>query len=410
MRKKILIFSVAYPPFTGGAELAIKEITDRIGNGEFSARGGPAFDWDMITLRFDGCLPKFEKMGNVNVYRIGFTGNKPAMADLVKFPLALNKYLFPFIAYWKARKLHKKNKYDAIWAMMAAYAGFAALFFKIRHPKLPYLLTLQEGDPIEYIKKKVKFIYPLFARIFTKADFIQPISRYLAGWARDMGFKGEMEIVPNAVAIARFSQDYPEKELTALKDKLGKKTGDKYVITTSRLVLKNAVDDVIKSLRYLPDNVKFLVLGTGPDEETLKNLAREKEVDERVIWLGHIDHKDMPKYLKISDIFIRPSLSEGLGNSFLEAMAAKIPVIATQVGGIPDFLFDPEKNSDKEPTGLFCNVRDPKSIAEKIKIFLENRELTEKIKVNAKKLVEENYDWDLIANKMKNIFYKLCIF
>ncbi|MCG2695311.1 hypothetical protein L6261_04530, partial [Candidatus Parcubacteria bacterium] len=65
--KKILIFSTVYYPFVGGAEVAIKEITDRIGDIEF----------DMVTLRFDKNLPKFEKIGNVNVYRIGFVSNSP---------------------------------------------------------------------------------------------------------------------------------------------------------------------------------------------------------------------------------------------------------------------------------------------------------------------------------------------
>ena len=64
MPKKILIFSIAYHPFIGGAEMAIKEITDRIGD----------IDFDLITLRFDKNLSKFERIGNLNVYRIGFTG------------------------------------------------------------------------------------------------------------------------------------------------------------------------------------------------------------------------------------------------------------------------------------------------------------------------------------------------
>ena len=388
--KKILIFSTAYIPFVGGAELAIKEITDRIDDIHF----------DMVTLRFDGNLPKFERIGNVNVYRIGFTRKNPPMADLVKFPLRINKLFFPFLAFFKAVRLHKKNKYDAIWAMMAAYAGFASLFFKIMHPKAPYLLTLQEGDPIEYIKKKVRFVYPLFSRIFTKADFIHTISNYLANFARDMGYKGTLKVVPNAVDVKYFSQKHSEQEIEDLKKKLGKKSGDKYLITVSRLVLKNAIDDVIKSLRDLPENVKFLVLGDGPDLEKLQNLAKETGVEKRVMFSGQINNKEIPIYLEISDIFIRPSLTEGLGNSFLEAMAAGIPVIATSVGGIPDFLRDGE-------TGIFCKVRDPQSIAEKVKLLFENNELKEKIIKNAKEMVTKNYDWDLIAQKMKNIFNKL---
>lgn len=397
MANKILIFSITYLPFVGGAELAIKEETDRIKDVQF----------DMVTLRFDSSLPRYERIGNVNVYRIGFTLEKPTMADLVKFPLMINKLLFPFTACLKALSLHRETKYDAVWAMMAAYAGFAAMFFKLLKPKVSYLLTLQEGDPIDYILNKVKFVRPLFNRIFTKADHIQAISTYLGNWARSMGFKGVMDIIPNAVATAHFTQSYPESELAALESQLNKQLGDVFIITTSRLVLKNAADDVIKALPLLPANVKFLILGTGPDEAMLKSLAKELKVENRAIFYGHVDHKDMPKFLKVSDIFIRPSLSEGLGNSFLEAMAAEIPVIATPVGGIPDFLFDPEKNPDQEPTGLFCNVRDPESIAVKIKTYIEDNALRARIIKNAKAMVLSRYDWEIIARDMAGVFAKL---
>lgn len=401
MAKKILIFSlVYYPDVVGGAEVAIKEITDRVSPEDF--------EFDMVTLRFDSKLPKFEKIGNVNVYRVGFTADSPKIADLVRFPLNLNKYLFPFISFIKSSQLHRKRKYDAIWAMMANYAGFGAMFFKAFHPRVKYLLTLQEGDPIDYIKNRVRFVYPLFVRIFTKADFVQPLSKYLAGFARDMGYKGSMTIVPNAVNTAHFSKEFNKAELDELETKLGKKADDIYIITTSRLVLKNAADDVIKSLTYLPENYKFLILGIGPDMEMLKDLANTEGVSERVKFLGQVDHKEMPKYLKISEVFTRPSLSEGFGNSFIEAMAADIPVIATEAGGIPDFLFDPDKNPDKEPTGLFCNIRDPKDLARQIKRFMDDKDLRERIVKNAKRMVMSKYDWSMIAADMEVIFRKIC--
>lgn len=400
MKKKILIFSlVYYPDVVGGAEVAIKEITDRVSPRDV--------EFDMVTLRFDSNLPKFEKIGNVNVHRIGFTAKSPKIADLVKFPLNLNKYLFTFISCIKASQLHKERKYDSIWAMMANYAGFGAMFFKASHPSVKYLLTLQEGDPIDYIKRRVRFVYPLFVRIFTKADFVQPLSKYLAGFARDMGYKGPMKIVPNAVNTAHFSKEFGAGELNELKTKLGKKADDIYIITTSRLVLKNAADDVIKSLVFLPPNYKFLILGIGPDMDMLKELGKKEDVSERVKFLGQVDHKEMPKYLKVSDVFIRPSLSEGFGNSFIEAMAADIPVVATEAGGIPDFLFDPDINPDHEPTGLFCKIRDPKDIARQIKRFMEDTVLREKIIKNAKKMVMAKYDWSMIADDMENIFKEL---
>ncbi|MFA5359797.1 MAG: glycosyltransferase family 4 protein [Patescibacteria group bacterium] len=388
MAKKILIFSTAYLPLIGGAEIAIKEITDQISDIQF----------DMITLRFNSSLPKFERIGNINVYRIGFAKLNPGMDELVKFPLKFNKLFFPFSAYFKACRLHKKNHYDGIWAMMAAYAGFAAMFFKTCYKNVPYLLTLQEGDPIPEIKKKIRFLYPLFKRIFIQANIIQAISNYLANFAREMGYKGRLEVVPNGVNAEKFKIENLNKK--ELKNKFNINESDKILVTISRLVKKNAIDDIIKSLVYLPENIKFLILGDGPDKKFLENLVKELKLENRVILKGQISQDDLPKYLAVADIFIRPSLSEGQGIAFLEAMAAGVPVIATPVGGIVDFLRDKE-------TGLFCEVNNPKSIAEKAKILLENKDLVEKIKINAVKLVREYYDWHMIALKIKNIFLSL---
>lgn len=392
--KKILIFSlVYYPSHVGGAEVAIKEITDRINPKDI--------EFDMVCLRFDKNLPKVEKVGNVTVHRIGFAKNAPTMTDLRKFPLHFNKLWFQLAACWTAHKLNKKNNYNAVWAMMAHSTGVPAGLFKTFHPKTPYVLTLQEGDPIDYIKRKMLLLYPLFKRGFTKADIIQPISTFLEKWARDMGFKGVTQIVPNAVNTAHFSQEYSNEELEALKMELGKKEDDKYIITTSRLVHKNAVDDVIVALTYLPENIKFLILGIGPDEEKLKTLAKEKGVDKRVMFIGQVDHSVVPKYLKISDVFTRPSRSEGFGNSFIEAMAAGIPVVATPAGGIVDFLFDPEKTPDKKPTGFLAETNNPKDLAKQLERALTDENLLGDILPRAQKMAREKYDWNLIAHDME---------
>jgi len=379
--KKILIFSTAYFPFVGGAEVAVKEITDRLGK-EFSAQGGPVFGWDMITAQIDRKLPKEEKIGNVNVYRIGI--------GISWF----DKYYLAFCGHRLINKLHKKNNYDFIWSIMASYGGFAALNFKSKNKQVPFLLTLQEGDDPEYIKKRVGFMKNRFKKIFQSADYIQCISNFLASWAKEQGAECPIEVIPNGVDIEKFQDTNSKIQIPKLKEE------DKILITTSRLVKKNAISDVIRSLEYLSDNIKFLVLGIGDDLEKLKNLVKEINVEGRVFFLGKISHDELPKYLHISDVFIRPSLSEGLGNSFLEAMAAGLPVIGTEVGGIPDFLKDGE-------TGLFCEVSNPKSIAEKVELMLNNDELRKKIIENGKKIVEEKYGWEKLANDIKNIFNKL---
>ena len=393
--KRILIFATAYYPFVGGAEVAVKEITDRIPEAEF----------DLLTLRFDSVQPRQERIGNVNVYRLGWSRPAPSPADLLRWPLKPNKYLFPFLACAAALRLHKQKPYETAWAIMAAYAGFGALFFKLLKPQVRYVLTLQEGDPIPEILRKVGWLKPLFRAIFTKADAVQAISNYLGRWARDMGFAGEPRIVPNAVDYAFFSREIPQPDLDALKSSLGKRSGDIFLLTTSRLVRKNAASDVIRALPYLPENYFFLVLGDGPEETELRRLAETEGADKRVKFLGFIAKKDLPAYLKISDVFVRPSLSEGFGNSFVEAMAAGLPVVATPVGGIVDFLFDPAEGLDKA-TGKFCRPHDPESIAEAVRWFREHPEETRKITENARQMVREKYDWQIVAGEMGKILVK----
>ena len=111
--------------------------------------------------------------------------------------------------------------------------------------------------------------------------------------------------------------------------------------------------------------------------------------------------------MHIADIFIRPSRSEGMGNSFIEAMATGLPVIATQAGGIADFLFDPKKNPDRPATGWAVDKDSPEQIAAAAKQILQNPEQVKIITGNAYQLVKANYDWEKIAHDILNkIFYK----
>lgn len=398
--KRVLIFSLAYfPRFVGGAEVAIKEITDRISPADI--------EFHMVTLRFDSTLPKVEQVGNVLVHRIGFTATNPTMDDLKKFPLFLNKYLYQALAPLYALRLHAKYRYDGTWAMMAHAVGIAAAIFKLCAPRVKYVLTLQEGDPPEHIERLARPAWPLFRYAFTHADAVQVISTFLGKWAKHMGYQGKPILVPNAVNTKHFAQEYPAEELQALKEKLGKKKDDVFLITTSRLVYKNAIDDVIMALPGLPKKIKFLILGIGPDEKMLKDIAAREKVADRVQFLGQVGHEDLPKYLKISDMFIRPSRSEGMGNSFVEAFAAGIPVIATQEGGIADFLFDAKKNPDKPTTGWAVSRDCPKEIAAAVKDILAHPEQVQKVTTTAKALAFSDYDWDSIARAMREKVFSI---
>ncbi|MDD2935475.1 MAG: hypothetical protein PHX25_03305, partial [Candidatus Pacebacteria bacterium] len=83
-KKRILIFSTTYYPYVGGAEVAIKEITDRLGGD---------YEFDMVALKFDNALSDYEMVGNIGVYRLGFSKKNPTANDLMSFPLKINKFI-----------------------------------------------------------------------------------------------------------------------------------------------------------------------------------------------------------------------------------------------------------------------------------------------------------------------------
>jgi len=375
--KRVLIFSLAYYPHVGGAEVALKEITDRISDIEFH----------MVTLRFFPTDAPEEKIRNIFVHRVG------------KNSSYFQKIFFIPRAAAAAARLHRERHFDAFWAMMS-YMLFPIVLLHIFGTRTPYLLTLQEGDPWEHMFNRwfILPFRPLLRSGFEHASAVQTISTHLATWARRMGYQGETLIIPNGVDTTRFAN--VQHQVLNINDPV-------ILVTTSRLVHKNAIDDVIRALALLPDNIRFLIYGIGPNEVMLKALAKNFGIEHRVKFMGYVEHAELPALLGKCNIFIRPSRSEGMGNSFIEAMAAGLPVIATQEGGIADLLFDAKRNPDKETTGWAVDKDSPKQIAEAVKDILTHPEVVAKVKANALALVKEKYDWDLIAKQMRPLFIKL---
>lgn len=349
----------------GGAEVAVKEITDRLVDFEFT----------LITARLNRHLPKYEKIGRVEVYRLGW-GTR------------FDKLWLTARGGHFGAKLVRKGLFEVVWGIMASFAGLAALGYKERHPAVPFLLTLQEGDDLAEVEKKMFWLKWRFKKVFSLADSVQAISNYLVDWARRMGVTGAIELVPNGVDLSKFT--------------FAERKNNHTIITTSRLVKKNGLDTLIRSLVFLPVDYRLQIFGTGPEEDNLKVLAQKNKLAERVDFLGLVPSDELPSHLHQAELFVRPALSEGLGNSFLEAMACGLPVVGTAVGGIPDFLKESE-------TGWFCEPGNAISLAEKIKIITnqDNKEQVDQVVKQARRLVEEKYDWDKIAMRMGEIFMRL---
>ena len=229
---KILIFSTNYLPNIGGAELATKEITDRLG-GDFS--------FDLITARNRRNLPSRESMGNVSVYRVGI-----GISWLDKLILAL----------WGHRlgaKLHKGKEYEYIHSVQASYGGVSAYFFKKKFPQIPLLVNLQEGKDLGRQMPHVSYWRD---KVIRAADKVVVISKYLRDYAKKCGVDPDsIDIIPNGVDLELFSNNFSYGELDKLRDDLSIKPYNKIVITSSRLVKKNNIESLIRAV--LPKDPRF---------------------------------------------------------------------------------------------------------------------------------------------------------
>lgn len=398
--KKILIFSLNYyPKYIGGAEVAIKEIVERQDKNKF--------EWHMITLRFDSNLPKYEVIHGIHIHRIGFTKKGATISELKKFPLFLNKFYYQIFGGFYAIKLNLKYNYDAAWAMMPTATGVPMSYLKIfskifLKDKIKTIVTFQEGDPIPYMVKKVLPGWPFFVYSIRSANIVQSISTFLLNWSKDLGFKGNGVIIPNAVDVKQFTRNISEQEILDVRNKLEKKDGEIWLVTTSRLVHKNGIDDCINAIAKLDSKYHFAILGIGPDFDKLKKIAEDLNISNRIHFVGQVAHPLMAVYLKACDIFIRPSRSEGMGNSFVEAMSMKMPVIATTEGGLSDFIFN-------QKTAWVVEKDNPESIKQAV-LKIENISSEDKKKIleTSYNMVIEKYDWELIGRRMQTeVFDKI---
>jgi glycosyltransferase involved in cell wall biosynthesis len=162
--------------------------------------------------------------------------------------------------------------------------------------------------------------------------------------------------------------DSPASREQARAD-LGLPLEDLVVGTVSRLDPVKGVDVLIHTLTQLSDTI-LVVIGDGPERAVLETLADDLGVADRIHWAGH--RRDVPNLLPAFDLFVQPSLHEGLPNAVLEAMAVGLPVIATAVGGTPEIVVD-------GVTGLLVPPHDPDVLAKTIVHLLHDLDLRRKM-------------------------------
>jgi len=374
MKPKIIVFTTAYHPFVGGAEIAIQEIARRLRN---------RFDFYIVTARFLRNLPKREECPEGTVIRIG-PGTR------------FDKWLLPFFIFWNLEFgiWNFRRQYNGLlWGVDIGMGSLTAAILKFFQPKIPFIFNIQYGYGEERLRKgRLGAIGLAFRFILSQADYVTAISTYLLDLARNYGYKGRGEVIHNGVDIQKFKIQNSKLKI--------KSKNSKVIITTSRLVPKNGIDILIRATaevkKIIPD-IRCYIIGEGEERNNLELEIRNLKLEDTVKLLGQASHDELPKYLSAADIFVRPSRSEGMGNSFVEALEAGLPIIGTPVGGITDIIEDGK-------TGLFVRLEDSADLAEKIIQLLEDKDLARRLAENGRKMVEERFSWDKIAQNYGNTF------
>jgi glycosyltransferase involved in cell wall biosynthesis len=158
--------------------------------------------------------------------------------------------------------------------------------------------------------------------------------------------------------------------------------------------LKNLIE-AIHILLTLDFKLSTIIIGSGPEQNELIGLIKKYGLNKKIYLLGNI--KNASRYLKAFDIYVCSSVKEGFPYSILEAMQAEVPIITTNVGGIPEMI----KNNQ---SGLLINAKDPEIMAEKIKLLINNKNLRNKLSKNSKEEIMKNFNLNNFLNKTKKIY------
>ena len=173
-----------------------------------------------------------------------------------------------------------------------------------------------------------------------------------------------------------------------------------YILYTGRLYSRKGLVDLIESAKYVcqeHSDIKFILTGKGPNKKYLEQRINELGLKKNIYFAGFVARPKLLEYYQNATVYVLPSYYEGLPTTLLEAMSCGIPSIATDVEGSSELITDGE-------TGLLVPPRNPKRLADAILRLLDDEELRKRISINARKHIVDNYDWEIIIDKIEEAY------
>lgn len=239
--------------------------------------------------------------------------------------------------------------------------------------KKPLLITTHGEDITLYSKKfPSKYLTKLTLR---QSDEIICVSEFLKNEICDMGISKKFHIIPMGVDIRKFNS----KNKLRVREKLKLPKNKKIILFVGHLVERKGVKYLIKAMESIVKKHKnFLcyIVGGGYLENDLKKLTRELQLDSSIIFLGAKKHNETAQYMNACDIFVLPSLNEGLPIVLCEALACGKPIVATRVAGTPEIV--------NEDVGFLVEPKNVRDLQEKIILALNKKWEKQKLLKRAK--------------------------
>jgi phosphatidylinositol alpha-1,6-mannosyltransferase len=368
-RPRIIAFITSYFPDVGGAEIALRQVADRLAG---------QFEFHIVASRRRLASPRTEIMNEGRLWRWGIGS-------------PIDKWLLPVVAASGLRRMVAEIGSPALlWGIDITQASLAAAVLRRRNPGLPLVITIQYGETPERLESgRGGLIRRSFRTMLSLADHVTAISTPLLALARDHGYRRPVTLIPNGVDVERFRCRNPRSP-----------SRPPTVVTVGRLVPKNGVDTLLRAVSLLRSDLPGLqcrIVGDGPERARLEALARDLGLGGAARFYGSVSHEAVAQHLWESDVFARPSRSEGMGTAFVEALAAGLPIVGTPVGGIVDVIRDGE-------TGLLTPVDQPADLAEKIRLLLTRREFAASLVHQGAAVVRERFDADRVAERYAQVF------
>lgn len=326
-----------------------------------------------------------------------------------KIPLLI-RLLLAFIKLMKLRK-----KIDIIFTLGGPWdSGIPALLAKmfLRKPmvtkitgdiaweraRIKYLIEDElEEFQIKRYSLKIEFFRYIQNFVVKRADTVIVPSNYLKSIVTDWGIPAhKINIIYNAIGEAYLKVAVSRKEA---RRELEVDDYVEIILIVARLVPWKGIDMLIKILPQFKREIQLMIVGDGPDRGRLKDLAYTMGIEKRVIFSGHIAHNRIGLYLKAADIFALPSSYEGMPHTILEAMRAGIPIVASNIGGIPELI-------EQGREGFLFNPGDLFSLQELLDRLMKDKGTALRVVGNAKEKVKR-FNSDMTTGQIMGIFDSL---